>query len=211
MIASCEGCACSSTVRSFTPVQLASALLMDVSTQIIGASTVVLGMASMVVQFRINGFSTSPVTFRYQSGEVGPGCVAAIAVFVGGLEAYRRLMINTTVVIATSVTKVFFKLSPTRSANTRNMTRVIFKIVAKPNPRTQKTNKKIKGDYSSSSIRSIGCPQQTSTPAPATTTLTAFPQILQTYSSSTLVILSPPPNLHGTFFGRYVRINFSSF
>jgi hypothetical protein len=34
--------------------------------------------------------------------------------------------------------------------------------------------------YSSSSTSSMGCPQQTSTPAPAITTLTAFPHILQT-------------------------------
>lgn len=67
----------------------------------------------MVVQSRSRGCSTSPVTRRCQSGELGPGSVAAVVVFVGGLEAYRRLMINTNVVIATSAVKVFFKLSPT--------------------------------------------------------------------------------------------------
>jgi len=38
----------------------------------------------MVVQFRIKEFSTNPVTFRYQSGDVGPDSVAAATVvFVG--------------------------------------------------------------------------------------------------------------------------------
>lgn len=85
----------------------------------------------MVVQFRIKGFSTSPVMFRYQSGEVGPGSVAAAAVvFVGEPEAHKRLMMNTAVIIAANPAEVFFILPPTGLAYNRNMTRVIFKNVA---------------------------------------------------------------------------------
>jgi hypothetical protein len=40
--------------------------------------------------------------------------------------------------------------------------------------------------------RVIGLPQHTSVPAPVPITLTLFPQVLQTYTSSSFVVISHP-------------------
>jgi hypothetical protein len=42
--------------------------------------------------------------------------------------------------------------------------------------------------------RVIGLPQQTDVPAPVPITLTLLPQVLQTYTSSSLLVNFPPPS-----------------
>jgi hypothetical protein len=56
------------------------------STQMIAASTVVLGIANISVQLSFKGFSTSPVTFNGHSVTAGFASVSAAAVFAGELE-----------------------------------------------------------------------------------------------------------------------------
>jgi hypothetical protein len=57
----------------------------------------------------------------------------------------------------------------------------------------------------------MGCPQQTSCPAPAATTSTLFPQISQRYVSPTLVTTSPPFLLGFSFRKKNERLLVYSF